>query len=191
MSFAPESPASILILLAHPYPDRSRVNRALLQAVADLPAIVVHDLYGCYPDFHIDVEREQALLRQARIIVFQHPMYWYSAPALLKQWQDEVLEHGFAYGSQANELNGKLLLSVVSTGHRKESYYDGEGRYTVEQLLRPFQQMARHCGMRYLDPFITYGARRLDAGGIAVQATAYRSRLLELRAGREDGTYGG
>ena len=63
-----------------------------------MEGVRLHDLYEAYPDFLIDVEAEQALLLEHDVIVFQHPVYWYSSPAILKEWQDLVLEHGFAYG---------------------------------------------------------------------------------------------
>ena len=74
----------------------------------------MHDLYEAYPDFDIDVRREQELLAAHEVIVLQHPFYWYSAPALLKEWQDLVLEHGWAYGSGGTALRGKALLSAPS-----------------------------------------------------------------------------
>ena len=94
----------VLILLAHPSPDESEVNLPMIRASAKLEGVTVLDLYAEYPDFVIDVEREQARLREHDIIVFQFPLYWYSVPALLKGWQDLVLEYGFAYGSGGEAL---------------------------------------------------------------------------------------
>lgn len=88
----------ILILFAHPALENSRVNRYLIQAVEGLDSVTVHDLYEMYPDFHIDVKVEQDLLLAHDIIIFHHPFYWYSTPAIMKEWLDLVLEHGFAYG---------------------------------------------------------------------------------------------
>ena len=55
-------------------------------------------MYEKYPDFNIDVDYEKKLLEKNQIIIWQHPFYWYSAPPLLKQWIDLVLEFGWAYG---------------------------------------------------------------------------------------------
>ena len=63
-----------------------------------------HDLYEAYPDFHIDVEREKALLEEYPRIVWQHPFYWYSTPSLMKEWFDTVLQYGWAYGKGASAL---------------------------------------------------------------------------------------
>ena len=56
----------ILILVAHPALERSRVHRALLASVLPSRGLTVHDLYEAYPDFDIDVPREQALLAAPR-----------------------------------------------------------------------------------------------------------------------------
>ena len=67
----------ILILFAHPVLERSRVNRRLLAAVRDLAGVTVHDLSEAYPTLYIDAKREQRLLIDHDVIVFQHPFYWY------------------------------------------------------------------------------------------------------------------
>ncbi len=168
----------ILILFAHPDPLRSRVNRRLKEAVEGLPGVRVNDLYENYPAFHIDVVHEQGLLREAQLVVFQHPFYWYSAPPILKQWQDVVLTHGFAHGSGGTALSGKQLLSVISTGHRREAYTaEGEDHYTMGQLLRPYQQCASRCGMLYEDPLILHWADKIAVYDIDQHALRYRERL--------------
>ena len=178
---------AVLVLFVHPYPHRSKVNRVLLEAVRGLDGLVVHDLYEHYPDFHIDIRREQALLRAADLVVFQHPVYWYSAPALLKQWQDEVLEYGFAYGSGGDALHGKALLSLVTTGHDAIDYGPGgSDRYSLVETLRPFEQCAHHCGMQYLSPQAVHGAHRLSPQQISQAAERYRTRLQRLQRGERD-----
>ena len=106
----------ILILFAHPALEKSRIHRQLLRGLPELPGVTLNDLYERYPDFDIDIAREQQLLTDHDLVILQHPFYWYSTPALLKQWQDLVLEHGWAYGSQGKALRGKQVLSVISTG---------------------------------------------------------------------------
>lgn len=149
----------ILVLFAHPALQKSRVNIQLLKAIADLDGVTINDLYEEYPDLHINVAREKQLLLDHDIIVFQHPFFWYSSPAILKKWQDLVLEHGFAYGHEGKALQGKKFLSVISTGGTREAYCrEGDNYYTMRELLVPFEQTARLCGMEYLPPFITHGA---------------------------------
>ncbi len=138
----------VLVLFAHPAIRNSRVNRRLVDAVRDLDGVTVNDLYDEYPDLNIDVTREQELLAAHEIVVFQHPFYWYSTPAILKEWQDLVLEHGWAYGHDGDALRGKALLSAMTTGGSEDAYCaKGSNRFSVRQLLAPIEQTARLCGM--------------------------------------------
>jgi glutathione-regulated potassium-efflux system ancillary protein KefG len=177
----------ILILFAHPALERSRVNRLLIKGVRDLPGVTFHDLYEEYPDFNIDVSREQSLLVDHDILALQHPLFWYSTPALLKEWQDLVLEHGWAYGSQGHMLEGKAALSVLTTGGR-ESAYRGEGhnRFTIRQFLVPVEQTFRLCGMDYLPPFVVHGTHGITAEQVRAHAENYRRLLEALRDDRLD-----
>jgi glutathione-regulated potassium-efflux system ancillary protein KefG len=175
----PAASSRILVLFAHPALHKSRVHRGLLAAIDGLPGITIHDLYEAYPDLHIDVAAEQKLLTDHDLIVFQHPVYWYSSPAILKEWQDLVLEHGWAYGRTGTALHGKRLLSVVSTGGGQSAYQpDGFNRYTLREFFAPFDQTARLCGMQYLPPFAVHGTHDVSAQEIALHAADYR-RLLE------------
>ncbi len=170
----------ILVLLAHPALEKSRVQIRLVQAARSVDGVYVHDLYEHYPDFLIDVNREQALLQDYDLIVFQHPLYWYSSPSLLKEWQDLVLGYGFAYGSEGRSLRGKLFASVISTGGSRQTYCaEGSNHFSMTDLLRPFEQMAGLCGMHYLPPFMVYGTYNLSEAAIVHYADEYR-RLLEF-----------
>ncbi|MBW4653533.1 MAG: NAD(P)H-dependent oxidoreductase [Kaiparowitsia implicata GSE-PSE-MK54-09C] len=177
---------AVLILFAHPAFEKSRINRALIHAVQGLEQVTLHDLYEVYPHFHIDVQREQELLRSHDIIIFHHPFYWYSSPALLKEWQDLVLEHGFAYGHEGVALQGKTLLSAITTGGGADAYCrSGYNHYTIRELLTPFERTATLCGMAYLPPFVVHGTHQLQhQAEIEPHAVAYRQVVEALRDGR-------
>jgi glutathione-regulated potassium-efflux system ancillary protein KefG len=175
-------PQRILVLLAHPVRRRSRANAALAAAAQGVEGVRLHDLYEAYPDFLIDVEAEQALLLEHDVIVFQHPVYWYSSPAILKEWQDLVLEHGFAYGREGTALAGKSLLSAVTAGGGEAAYGPGGmNRHAIEEFLRPFEATARLCHMRWLPPFILHGTHLLDPPVLERHAAAYAALLQRLR----------
>lgn len=177
----------ILVLFAHPLLERSRVNRRLMEGVRDLAGVTVHDLYERYPTFGIDVAREQALALEHDVIVVQHPFYWYSAPALVKEWLDLVLEHGWAYGKGGAALKGKIMLNAVTTGGGDDAYRkDGYNRFTMRELLTPFDQTAYLCGMTYLAPFVVHGALRLAGEATAPAVAAYRKVIEALRDERLD-----
>jgi glutathione-regulated potassium-efflux system ancillary protein KefG len=170
----------ILVVVAHPYLEFSRVSASLLQAVRELSFVTIHRLYDHYPDFFIDVEHEQSLLASHDVIVLQHPFYWYSCPALLKEWLDSVLQGGFAFGPGGNFLTGKKMLSVVSVGGNVGSYTDqGLNGYSVEQFLLPFVQTARFCGMEYLAPYVIFGGQR-HSGQLEQAAQGYRQLFQTL-----------
>jgi glutathione-regulated potassium-efflux system ancillary protein KefG len=172
----------ILLVFAHPLPRKSRINRALLKAVRDMEGVTFHDLYEVYPDFHIQVKKEQDLLLKHDVIVFQHPFYWYSTPAIIKQWEDLVLEHGFAYGAEGTALKGKLWLQVISSGGAAEAYRaEGYNRFTIRQLLAPLEQTAYLCQMPYLPPFAVQGTFQLTEQEISAHASRYRKLLEALR----------
>lgn len=175
--------ARVLILFAHPALQKSRVNRELAAAVRDLPDVTFHDLYEHYPDLHLDVRAEQNHLTAHDVIVFQHPFYWYSCPAILKEWQDLVLEWGFAYGDNGTALRGKKLLSAITTGGPAEAYgREGFNYFTIRELLAPFEQTARLCGMEYLAPFVLHAVHRFSKAEIAEAAAAYRDRISAMVA---------
>lgn len=177
----------ILLLFAHPALEKSRVHRRLIVQVPDRPELTFHDLYEAYPDFEIDVAREQALLLAHDVIVFQHPLYWYSTPALVKQWEDLVLEHGWAYGSRGTALRGKYWLHVVSAGGSQAAYRaEGLNRHTVRGLLAPLEQTARLCGMTFLPPWVIHGTHRMTLPDIDRVADDYRDMLERLHDGRVD-----
>ena len=177
----------VLVLFAHPALEKSRVNRRLAAAVADLPGVTLHDLYEAYPDFDVDVKREQDLLAAHDVLVVQHPFYWYSTPALVKQWEDLVLEHGWAYGTGGTALRGKRWLNAVTTGGREAAYATGGmNRFTMRQLLAPLDQTAQLCGMIFLPPFVVHGTHRLADQEIAAAAEEYRAVVEALRDDRLD-----
>ena len=172
----------ILILFAHPALQKSRVNRILITAVQNLDGVTFHDLYEAYPEFDIDVSREQALLESHDVIVFHHPFFWYSTPAILKEWQDLVLEHGWAYGHTGQALHGKRSMSVITTGGRDVAYQrDGHNRFTVRELLAPIAQTAALCGMDYLPPFVVHGTLQMTEDRIQAHTQDYRRVILALR----------
>lgn len=167
-------PASTLVIFAHPVLERARVGRGLLAAVEGAPEIEVRDLYELYPDFTIDAEAEQqALLRHDRIIL-QFPFYWYSAPALMKEWMDIVLTYGFAYGEEGVALKGKTLACAISTGGGAAAHQTGgDSRFPVEDFLKPFDHAASLCSMRWAKPFVVHGAGVLTPADLTREADRY------------------
>jgi len=165
-----------LVILAHPKIMESRINRRLIEEVRKHPGITVHELYPSYPDWVIDVPREQELLEKHDRIVFQFPLYWYSTPPMLKKWQDDVLTYGWAYGSQGKKLQGKELLIATSIGGRQEVYQaGGKNHFTMSEILRPLHATANMCRMTYLPAFVVDGAS--DDSELNEAAIRYVNRI--------------
>lgn len=175
--------ARAVLIYAHPYPDRSRANAVLYDAVKTLDGVDPRPLYDMYPDFAIDTEVEQVALLRADVIVWQHPIYWYTVPSLLKHWWEKVLTYGWAYGTGGRALVGKRVLWVPTTGGDLSSYGpDGMHALPFSEYEPVVRQTARFCGMTWVDPLIVHGAHRLTDPELYAIAGRYRERLKELLA---------
>lgn len=172
---------NVLVIVAHPNLDASRVNKRWVEQLSRVrDRVTVHLLYQTYPDGNIDVEREQQLLQAHDRIVFQFPFYWYSTPALLKQWQDVVLTRGWAYGPGGNQLHGKELVLALSAAGSAHSYQvGGRNQFTISELIRPLQAMANLTGMNMLRPFVFYGADAASDEQIEESARRYVQHILD------------
>jgi len=150
-----------------------------------LEQITFVDLYAEYPRFKIDVDREQKRLLQHDIIVLQFPLMWYSTPSLLKEWQDLVLEYGFAYGENGNKLVGKTLALAVTTGSPQEAYTSGGFQnHELHTLLSPLSQMGNLCQTRSLPPYVLFGAHSdISEAAITPHVDGYCQYLSALRDG--------
>lgn len=177
----------VLIIFAHPNRGQSRVQAALLRAVQSLDGITVVDLYEEYPDFMIDVKREQKRLEGQSLLIFQHPVYWYSCPPLMKEWLDVVLEFGWAYGEGGTKTRGLDFLQVLSSGGAQNAYLRaGYNRFTIHEFMRPFEATANLCGWRYHKPFMVQGVRDLSPLALQKSGEQYRDLLMNYRVnGRE------
>ncbi len=147
------------MLFAHPGQRYSRANRDLAQAAIKVRGVTFVDLYAEYPRHKIDVEKEQQRLLDHDVILFQFPMFWYSTPSILKEWQDLVLEYGFAYGKDGDKIAGKLFSLVVTTGGPSQFYQKGgRNNFTIRELLTPLEQTANLCGLHFVPPYTLFAA---------------------------------
>lgn len=174
------APPEIVVLVAHPRLEHSRINRSLMQAARALPPgrLQVRDLYRLYPDYLIDVDAERAALAAARLLVWQFPFQWYGLPPLLKLWLDEVFGFGWAYGPGGNALRGKDLWLAVSTGGGEDAYHpSGHNRHFIDAFWPPAEQTAALAGMRFLPPLVLHAAHRVHDDAVQAHAALYAERL--------------
>ena len=175
--------ASVIHYYAHPAHKFSGANRAMWEATRRLDGIEHIDLYANYPRYNIDVDQEQKRLLDHDVIVLQFPLFWYSAPALVKEWIDLSFERGFAYGEGGDQLKGKwLMLAVTAAGPEYAYSPHGYQHYPLRTFLTPFEQTARLSGMRFATPYVLHDALRTDP---AVHAEGFSRLLIALR----DDTY--
>ncbi|NAZ69082.1 glutathione-regulated potassium-efflux system ancillary protein KefG [Vibrio toranzoniae] len=169
----------VLIIYAHPEPHTSIANQMMIKKVESLGHVKVHDLYAIYPDFFIDVPYERKLLLEYDVIVFQHPLFMYSCPSLLKEWFDRVLGKGFAFGEQC-ALKGRFWRSVITTGGKEEAFgAAGYNKYPLQEILQPFELTAALCQMNWMSPLVLHWARNVSDMARYQHAEAYRNWLQD------------
>jgi len=175
-------PRRIDLIYAHPYPDRSRANRALLAGVRDLPEVEVRSLYDLYPDFAIDVEAEREALGRADIVVWQAPFYWYGLPALWHLWIEKVLANGWAYGPGGTAVQGKTALWVTTTGGAASAFAPGQMHgHSFDTFVPAVSQTAVFCGMQWAGPpLVLHASHRVSDAEIVEHTLRYRRRLQDL-----------
>jgi glutathione-regulated potassium-efflux system ancillary protein KefF len=172
----------LLLIVAHPELEHSRVGAALVRAAQRLArdglTLEIRDIYALYPDYLVDGAAEQAALERADLVVWLHPIHWYGMPPLMKLWLDEVFAFGWAYGPGGTRLAGRDLWLVTSTGGSEHSYRsDGYNRYFFDSFMPPYDQTAALAGMRFLPPFVLHGAHRVDQATIDAHAEVFAQRL--------------
>ena len=180
--------AKPIVFYAHPGHKYSHVNRYMARAAAAADGVTYVDLYRDYPRFDIDITIEQQRLLDHDVIVFQFPLFWYSTPSIIKEWQDLVLEHGFAYGHDGDRLEGKRMMLAVSGAGPRDAYTDeGYQHFPIRTFLTPLEQTARLCKMQFLAPYVLYGALRApDEGLVEPHVNGYRQLLEAVRDDRYD-----
>ena len=149
-----------LVIVFHPALDTSVANQRWLQEVARHPQqYTIHDVHQAYPGGKIDVAREQALVEAHGAVVLQFPVYWFNCPPLLKQWLDEVLTHGWAYGTGGDAFRGRKVALGVTAGIREADFTpQGKWKMTLAQLLAPFDVTFKYIGAESRQFFAFYGA---------------------------------
>ena len=143
-----------IIYLAHDNLASSSSQQFLVASGRQLTEATYVDLgaqWQANPAF--DRLKELDRLAQYDRVIFQFPLYWYQAPAVLKAWIDQVLDQGAGLGF----LAGKELGLVVLAGAPARNYQlAGREGVTVSDLLSPYYALSRYLGMRFLQPFTIF-----------------------------------
>lgn len=172
-----------LVIVAHPNIEQSTVNKRWVAELLKSPELfTVHELYKTYPNGQIDVLAEQERIEAHQHLIIQFPLYWFNCPPLLKQWLDDVLSYGWAYGSSGDRLKQKKIMLAVSAGI-KEDEFSSTGSYqlSLEQILNPFKLTAQYTQADYQPIYAFYDAENQpEAQRVDQSALDYVIRLKKL-----------
>ena len=170
---------NILIVSGHTNLNDSIANKKILEELCKrLPNIEIDYLSELYPEYKINVEKEQNKLINADIIVLQYPVFWYSMPSLLERWMEETFKHGFSHGSTGDKLKGKKVIVSLTTGAPEEAYDN------IDDYLNPIKSSCNLCQMEYVGKIVTYGVsyqlRKEKEKEIEEKAIKHVDRLIEM-----------
>ena len=126
-----------------------------------------------------DIKKEQKLLKDADLIIFQFPLWWYSMPGLLKGYIDRIFSMGWAYGG-AQALKDKKILVSMTTG-APEMAWTEDNRGTIKDIFKHlFIGTFGLTGLTPVEPYIVYGAKRLNEDQKVEAITNYKMHLKNL-----------
>jgi len=170
-----------LLILSHPNLEESKFNKALIEGIKDLENLTIRHLEEHYGSNikAFDIEKEQQLLLKHDRVIFQFPWYWYSSPAMIKAYQDEVLTYGFAYGNLGDKLHGKEFKIATTVGSPDFAYEAGGWNLnSMNELLSPFQSMCNLTGMLYTRAFKVHGVATMNDTELEENVKVYKDELL-------------
>ena len=115
----------VIIINGHGAPMMSMDNKRILEDVkAQLQDVEIVTLAELYPDFKIDVEKEQTRLLAA-------------APSILKKYVEDVFAMGFAFGPGGDKLKGKKFIDSFTCGAPEKNYLPGASGEDIEKMEFP------------------------------------------------------
>lgn len=159
-----------LVIVSHPYPERSVMIKGLQQAAESVDGVTVRNLetlYG-FDTRKINGDEERRITRQNDRIVFIFPTHWFNITPMMKAYMNDT------WGSVGPDLwKGKEML-IVTTAAGDDSTYGKNGRTGTElaDVFTPMKASALHAGMTWLPPLVFQGVR-------TSQLPEYQRQLIE------------
>ena len=172
-----------LVILVHPDMENSKINKKWKEELEKYPdKITVHELYKEYPDWNINIEKEQELITKHDNIIFEFPLYWYSSPPILKKWLDDVLSFNWAYGNEYR-LKGKNIGFAVSVGGPKKEYSKtGSVRFSMDEILVPFEATVKYIKANLISHYILFDATEsLNEKKLLESAEGYVKHIFNIK----------
>ncbi len=141
----------VLFVAGHPDMQKSVAASIIADEVEkNVENVEVLRLGNEYPTYTIDVEKERERVLRADVIVFHYPIWWYSGPAIFKNWQEQVFTFGFAHDAKGGMLNGRtMILSMTSGAPASDYQLGGRMNYPMDVFQLPIYQMGELCGLDF------------------------------------------
>lgn len=132
-----------------------------------------------------DIQQELDKLLSADLLILNFPIFWFSAPAMLKGWIDRVLVSGVCYGGKRfydqGGLAGKKALVTVTLGGREHMFGEGAIHGPLEDMLRPILRgTLAYVGFEVLEPFVAWHVPYISAEARQAFLRSYQQRLEGL-----------
>ncbi len=167
---APEAQVKTLVIVSHPYPERSVLTLGLQTAAETVRNVTVRNLESIYgfDTRSIDADVERSLMRSHDRVVFVFPTHWFNISPMLKAYLNDV------WGSVGPGLwQGKEMLLVTTAGGGSATYGEND-RIGIElkDVFAPMKASAAHAGMTYLTPLTFQAARNSELA-------TYQQKLIE------------
>lgn len=132
-----------------------------------------------------DVQAEQQKVADADLIILHFPIWWFSAPAILKGWFDRVFARGFAYSRgkkySRGHFLGKRAMLCVTTGTAGTLYEPNGIDGDLHHVLWPIQNgLLAYCGFTVLPPFAAFAPGVMSEEERRGTLATYAERLAQL-----------
>ncbi len=142
-----------MVVISHPTIQTSSSQQFFLATLKGEDFVTIRHLDEVWseakPHFTRVIEEKALLESEAKRLILQFPMYWYQAPAVMKEWIDTVMSKSATFAKQIKELG-----IVVTLGVKEEAFRaGGKEQFTISELLRPFQALANAMSWNYLPNF--------------------------------------
>ena len=137
-----------ILVFGNPYGRKSKIasEMASLADKDGIQAIFLNEYVS--GDGKFPVADMQRRLESFSTIIIHAPVYWYSTPALVKSWIDQLFTPGWAFPKHESKLKGKRIAMSLTVGAEMCTYADGQAnRFELATYFLPFEQAFRYCGM--------------------------------------------
>jgi NAD(P)H dehydrogenase (quinone) len=138
-----------------------------------------HDAFA--PDIQIEIDK----LLGCEMLILQFPLWWFSAPAILKGWIDRVFVNGLVYGKgrrfDTGGMRGRRAMVCTSTACFPQMVEpDGLLAHLDVNLWHLQHGTLAYAGFDVLKPFTSWSVHYTTAERRAGYLEAYEQRLRDI-----------